>query len=111
MTQQIVIIGAGECGGRAALSMRERGFTGSITLIGSETLAPYERPPLSKDAILLAAEPKLVAEANHFAALDIDLRLGVSATGLDLLVNGTSSPNPASAAANLQFHAPARRLP
>ena len=83
MTQQIVIIGAGECGGRAALTMRERGFIGSITLIGSEALAPYERPPLSKDAILLAAEPKLVAEANHFAALDIDLRLGVSATGLD----------------------------
>jgi 3-phenylpropionate/trans-cinnamate dioxygenase ferredoxin reductase subunit len=83
VTQHIAIIGAGECGGRAALSMRERGFQGSITLIGSETLAPYERPPVSKDAILLAAEPKYVAETQRFAALDIDLRLGVSATKLD----------------------------
>ena len=83
MNQHIVIIGAGECGGRAALSLRERGFTGSLTLIGSEALAPYERPPLSKDAIVLEAKPKFVAEADRYASLAIDLRLGVSATGLD----------------------------
>ncbi|WEZ85587.1 FAD-dependent oxidoreductase (plasmid) [Rhizobium sp. 32-5/1] len=83
MSQHIVIIGAGECGGRAALSLRERGFAGSLTLIGSEALAPYERPPLSKEAIVLAAEPKFVAEADRYASLAIDLRLGVSATGLD----------------------------
>ncbi|MCV9961716.1 FAD-dependent oxidoreductase [Pararhizobium sp. BT-229] len=83
MTQQIVIIGAGECGGRAALSLRDRGFEGSITLIGSEPLAPYERPPLSKDAILFAAEPKFVAEVDGFASLAIDLRLGVSAAHID----------------------------
>ncbi|WP_244598757.1 NAD(P)/FAD-dependent oxidoreductase [Rhizobium tubonense] len=83
MTQQIAIVGAGECGGRAALSLCERGFQGSITLIGSETLAPYERPPLSKDAIVLAAEPKFVAEAERFASLGIDLRLGVTAIGLN----------------------------
>ncbi|PZM10544.1 ferredoxin reductase [Rhizobium tubonense] len=83
VTQQIAIVGAGECGGRAALSLCERGFQGSITLIGSETLAPYERPPLSKDAIVLAAEPKFVAEAERFASLGIDLRLGVTAIGLN----------------------------
>ncbi len=98
MTQQIVIIGAGECGGRAALSLRDRGFEGSVTLIGSEPLAPYERPPLSKDAILLSAEPKFIAESGRFAALAIDVRLGVSATGLDRsrrcvsLSDGTSVP-------------------
>ncbi|WP_341487953.1 FAD-dependent oxidoreductase [Pararhizobium sp. A13] len=83
MAEQIVIIGAGECGGRAAISIRERGFEGSITLIGRENLAPYERPPLSKDAILLPTEPKFIAEADRFASLAIDLRLGVSATSLD----------------------------
>jgi len=83
VTQHIVIIGAGECGGRAALSLRERGFAGSLTLIGSEALPPYERPPLSKDAIVLAAGPKFVAEADRYASLAIDLRLGVAATGLD----------------------------
>lgn len=83
MTHHIVIIGAGECGGRAALSLRERGFVGSLALIGSEALAPYERPPLSKDAIVVEAGPKFVAETDRYASLAIDLRLGVSATGLD----------------------------
>lgn len=98
MTQQIVIIGAGECGGRAALALRDRGFEGSVTLIGSEPLAPYERPPLSKDAILFPTEPKFIAQADRFASLAIDVRLNVSATGLDRkrrcvsLSDGTSVP-------------------
>ncbi len=52
MAEHIVIIGAGECGSRAALSVRDMGFEGTVALIGSETVAPYERPPLSKDALL-----------------------------------------------------------
>ncbi|MDD7973537.1 NAD(P)/FAD-dependent oxidoreductase [Roseinatronobacter alkalisoli] len=44
----IVIVGAGECGTRAALSAREAGFEGAITLFGQEGGMPYERPPLSK---------------------------------------------------------------
>lgn len=83
MTRQIVIIGAGECGGRAALSLRERGFEGAVTLIGSEALPPYERPPLSKDTILRDLEPKFITEAESFASRAIDLRLGVSAIGID----------------------------
>ena len=44
----IVIVGAGECGVRAAFALREAGFEGPITLIGNEPHLPYERPPLSK---------------------------------------------------------------
>ena len=47
----MVIVGAGECGARAALALREAGYDGPVTLIGDEPHAPYERPPLSKDAI------------------------------------------------------------
>ena len=47
----MVIIGAGECGTRAALALREAGYAGPVTLIGTEPHVPYERPPLSKDAI------------------------------------------------------------
>lgn len=47
----IVIIGAGECGARTALALREQGFTGPVTLLGSEPHLPYERPPLSKDVL------------------------------------------------------------
>ena len=32
--ERIVVVGAGECGTRAAMALRERGFTGAITLLG-----------------------------------------------------------------------------
>lgn len=47
----MVIVGAGETGGRVAAALREQGWDGAITLIGEEAHAPYERPPLSKDVI------------------------------------------------------------
>lgn len=47
----MVIIGAGECGGRAALGLRDLGYHGPVTLVGDEPHLPYERPPLSKDAM------------------------------------------------------------
>ncbi|PBC08491.1 FAD-dependent oxidoreductase [Mesorhizobium sp. WSM3859] len=47
----IAIIGAGECGGRAALALRDLGYEGPVTLVGDEPHLPYERPPLSKDAM------------------------------------------------------------
>ena len=53
----IVIVGAGETGGRAALTLREAGYDGDITLIGEEPHLPYERPPLSKAAMVSADEP------------------------------------------------------
>ena len=45
----IVILGAGQAGGRAAEHLRAQGYEGSITLIGDELELPYERPPLSKE--------------------------------------------------------------
>jgi len=79
-----VIVGAGECGARAAWALREKGFDGAITLIGEETLPPYERPPLSKAAIGEALEPKFVAERNRYAEEHIDLMTGVSVDALDV---------------------------
>lgn len=79
----IVIIGAGECGGRAALQLRERRFDGAITLVGAEALHPYERPPLSKNGILEDAEPKFIMDAEGYDKRGIDLRLGANATGID----------------------------
>ncbi|WP_167434304.1 NAD(P)/FAD-dependent oxidoreductase [Mesorhizobium helmanticense] len=51
MQAGMVIIGAGECGGRAALTLRDLSFDGPVTLIGDEPHLPYERPPLSKEAM------------------------------------------------------------
>ena len=44
----IVVVGAGLAGGNAAVTLREEGFKGAITLVGREPGVPFGRPPLSK---------------------------------------------------------------
>lgn len=80
-----IIVGAGQAGAHAAITMREAGYPGHILLLGDEAHAPYERPPLSKTALTGEALPV----ATHFypqsryAERDITLLLGVAAVGLD----------------------------
>ncbi|WP_429809889.1 NAD(P)/FAD-dependent oxidoreductase [Ensifer sp. B1-9] len=69
----IVIVGAGECGARAAFALREKGYDGSITLIGAEPHLPYERPPLSKEGLKEQVQPKYIAEAERYAASGIEV--------------------------------------
>jgi 3-phenylpropionate/trans-cinnamate dioxygenase ferredoxin reductase component len=78
-----VIVGAGECGARAAFALREKGFDGTLTLIGSETHLPYERPPLSKEALVAGAGPKFVAEPHRYVEAGIDMLLGRTVCGID----------------------------
>ncbi len=47
-----IIVGASQAGGWVAKTLRKEGFDGKILLIGEEPYLPYERPPLSKDALL-----------------------------------------------------------
>jgi NADPH-dependent 2,4-dienoyl-CoA reductase/sulfur reductase-like enzyme len=49
---RIVIVGTGLAGLRAAESLRSEGFTGEITMVGDEPWEPYDRPPLSKQALV-----------------------------------------------------------
>ena len=78
-----VIVGAGECGARAAFALREKGFDGTVTLIGSETHLPYERPPLSKEALVAGAGPKLISEPEKYAEAGIDVRSGRTVSAID----------------------------
>lgn len=79
-----VIIGAGECGTRAALALREAGYAGPVTLLGAEIHLPYERPPLSKDAILAEAPaPKPIGGADTLAGAGISFRPGVTVAAID----------------------------
>ncbi|WP_299446153.1 NAD(P)/FAD-dependent oxidoreductase [uncultured Phycicoccus sp.] len=81
----IVIVGAGLAGATAATELRDQGYEGPVVLVGSEEHAPYERPPLSK-GYLLGNDPfekALVHPLEWYAEHDVDLRLGVTATGLD----------------------------
>lgn len=80
----IVIVGAGECGTRAAFALREAGHNGPITLIGDEPHLPYERPPLSKASLSGdGVVPKLIAEAARLHAAGIEHRPGVTVTAID----------------------------
>ncbi len=84
MTSGIVIVGAGECGTRAALALREEGYDGPVTLIGAERHLPYERPPLSKDG--MAAETvgmKLIADTVRLQEANIDLMLSSEVVRID----------------------------
>jgi 3-phenylpropionate/trans-cinnamate dioxygenase ferredoxin reductase component len=85
MTAGMLIVGAGECGARAALTLRERGYDGPVTLVGDEAHLPYERPPLSKDAMVSEAEPtpKLVGDREHFASRRINCMTGANAVAID----------------------------
>src|ERR1700712_3718959 len=78
-----VIVGAGECGARAAFALREKGFTGSITLIGTEAIAPYERPPLSKETLAHSHVPKFVATPERYDEASIELLVGVTVSHID----------------------------
>lgn len=71
---RVVIVGAGQAGGRAAEALRAAGHVGPISLIGEEAHLPYERPQLSK-AILLDSEPSpaFIRAHNDWAELDITL--------------------------------------
>jgi NADPH-dependent 2,4-dienoyl-CoA reductase/sulfur reductase-like enzyme len=95
-----VIVGAGQAGAHAAMAMRAAGFAGRIVLLGEEAERPYERPPLSKEALLAEPEPPpaYFHAAEKYPANAIELRTGVRAEGIDatarrlFLGDGTTLP-------------------
>lgn len=56
MFDQIVIIGAGQAAVQAIDTLRRKGFTGKLAVVGDEPWLPYQRPPLSKKYLAGALE-------------------------------------------------------
>ena len=83
-TTGMVVVGAGEAGTRAALTLREAGFDGAITLVGGEAHAPYERPPLSKAALVGDGHPEAtwIATEQSLADAQVEFRHGCHATSI-----------------------------
>jgi 3-phenylpropionate/trans-cinnamate dioxygenase ferredoxin reductase subunit len=81
----VVIIGAGEAGVRAAIGLREAGWSGALTLVGDEPHCPYERPPLSKAALLAETEPPppAIADWRRLAELGVERVAGLRVTAID----------------------------
>ena len=76
----MVVVGGGLAGSRCVEELRTQGHRGRITLVGAERHLPYDRPPLSKDVLLGRTDDSTLDV--DWEALDVDLRLGMRATGL-----------------------------
>ncbi|MFC8427315.1 NAD(P)/FAD-dependent oxidoreductase [Streptomyces sp. NPDC057253] len=85
--RRIAVVGASAAGLAAAETLRREGYDGTLTLVGDEPEPPYDRPPLSKQVLAAEWEADRLALRTpaDLAALDLDLRLGVAAAGLDLV--------------------------
>jgi 3-phenylpropionate/trans-cinnamate dioxygenase ferredoxin reductase component len=95
--RRIVIVGAGPAGLATARAYREHGGSGEVTLIGKETLLPYQRPPLTKEFLRgeLDAGELPIEPPDWFEEQNIKLCLGCEAAAIDpatgsVTVDGTS---------------------
>ncbi|MCV7101613.1 NAD(P)/FAD-dependent oxidoreductase [Mycobacterium palustre] len=68
--KDVVVVGAGVAGTRAAETLRREGYDGALTIVGAERHAPYHRPPLSK---------KLLTGEVHRAGVDLAPQFDVEA--------------------------------
>ncbi|WP_026411828.1 NAD(P)/FAD-dependent oxidoreductase [Actinomadura oligospora] len=77
--ERIVVVGASLAGLRAAATLREEGFAGALTLVGTEPHRPYNRPPLSKSVLEGDDDVSLPGSEE----IDAEWRGGRSAVRLD----------------------------
>lgn len=82
--ERVVVVGASVAGLTAAETLRRHGFDGSISLVGAEQDAPYDRPPLSKQILTGAWDRERLTLRADLERLRVDLRLGARAVGLDM---------------------------
>jgi NADPH-dependent 2,4-dienoyl-CoA reductase/sulfur reductase-like enzyme len=85
MSAGVVIAGGGLAGQRCAEALRRSGYDGAVTIVCGEPHRPYDRPPLSKDVLHdEAAEESLSFRPEAwYRERDVELLLGVEASGLD----------------------------
>ena len=85
MANAYVIVGASLAGATAAVTLRQEGADGTITLIGAEKTPPYERPPLSKAYLRgeTAFETALVRPPAFYAEQGIETIFGRRAVRID----------------------------
>ena len=82
--QKIVIVGGGHAAAQLCSSLAEAGLAQSLTLVSSEHVPPYHRPPLSKSFLKSAeAERQLHRDEAWFAQHGITLRLDATVTAID----------------------------
>jgi NADPH-dependent 2,4-dienoyl-CoA reductase/sulfur reductase-like enzyme len=80
--RSVAVVGAGLAAAGVVSALRTQGFDGRITVLGAEGVAPYDRPPLSKE-LLTRTEPVWLADdIGADISLADDVRLAEPAVGL-----------------------------
>lgn len=81
----VLIVGSGHAGAAAAIALRQRGFAGSIAIVGEEPELPYERPPLSKEYLSgdKAFDRLLLRPSGFWAERNIALYQGRRVVSVD----------------------------
>src|SRR3954469_646549 len=85
-SRTFVIVGGGLAGAKAAQTLREEGFDGRVVLLGEEDVAPYERPPLSKDYLRGDAGHEAIwaQEDAWYEANDVELHTGTAVSSVSI---------------------------
>jgi 3-phenylpropionate/trans-cinnamate dioxygenase ferredoxin reductase subunit len=85
MTETAIIIGAGHAAGQTAASLRQKGFSGRIVMIGDEAYVPYQRPPLSKAFLAgeLETERLFFKPEKFWPEHDVELLLSTTVKAID----------------------------
>lgn len=82
--QRIVVVGASLGGLRSAEAVRGAGFTGEVIVVGDEPHLPYNRPPLSKEALKDGVDVAALEFRRRRQVDDVTWRLGVPAAEASL---------------------------
>jgi 3-phenylpropionate/trans-cinnamate dioxygenase ferredoxin reductase subunit len=95
MASGVVLVGGGVGAVSVARRLREIGYAGPLTLVSDECVAPYDRPPLSKQYLAgsLDADELGLFHPGELAGLDVTLFTARRATGVstpdrELLLEG-----------------------
>jgi len=85
MVDHVLIVGAGQAATHAAETLRRKGHTGRITLLGDEPDLPYQRPPLSKKYLAgdLERDRLLLRHRPYYEEHRIDVRLDTRVAQID----------------------------
>ena len=86
----VVIVGAGLGGLRAAETLRAAGYAGAITVVGDEAYLPYNRPPLSKEALAGGIDVASLEFRRKAIVDDVRWLLGTPVVGSDLAARTVS---------------------
>src|SRR6266545_5367552 len=84
MSGTVVVAGAGLAGLRAVEQLRAAGWTEQIVAVGDEHHPPYNRPPLTKEALRNGIDLPTLMFRQRASTADVEWRLGTAVTGVDL---------------------------